>query len=156
MKLLLLSGMPFSKRDKYAQSLSKEWTIISREVSRMHLYGYDKSTSNEKEVEINKDVNFRLKKGYLSGLDMCYNLTNCAQWMLDRIIAECPASYEIEVRFFDCSIWKVLWGNLVYWAKYNKWIPIDVLRQLKKGYDAINKEKYRHYSEKLGISQQKW
>lgn len=155
-KLIVLVGMPHSGRDVYCKNLSKDWTIISREVSRGYLYGYTTFTSTEREMEITRDMNFRLKKAYLSQLDICYNSTNCIQWMIDRIIAECPVQYEISVKFFDCSIWRSIFGNILQWFKNSKWIPIDVLRQLKRGYDTINKEKYKHYSEKLAISQQKW
>jgi hypothetical protein len=154
--LIITSGLPFSKRDSYVRNLDKSYTIISREVSRGHLFGYDRETSTAREVEITRDMKFRLGKAYLSGLDICYNSTNCMGCFIDKLIAECPAEYEIRVKFFDCSIYRAIIGNILQWLKNSKWIPIDVLLALKGGYDTIDKDKYRVFNNELSIVQKHW
>lgn len=154
--LIVLSGLPFSRRDSYCRKLDKSYTVISREVSRGHLYGYDNTTSTAREMEITRDMNFRLGKAYLSGLDICINQSNCKEWMIDRIIAECPAEYEIRVKFFDCSIFRAIIGNTIQWLKNSKWIPLYVLFALKGGYDTIDREKYRLFNNELSIVQKHW
>ena len=152
--LIILVGLPFSKKDSYCKKLDKSYTVISREVSRGHLYGYDKETNTMREMEISRDMNFRLKKAYLSGLDIVHNATNCGNTVIDRLIAECPAEYEIRVKFFDCSLLRAILLN--YWEYFmrGKWIPLYVLLALKGGYDTIDKERYRNLNNELGIAQQ--
>jgi len=155
-KLVIISSIPFNNRViEYAKSLSG-YTIISRDWIRRHIYGDYCVITNKMEEETTKDFNFKLKKAYLLNLDVVLPGTFCNENYIDKTISECPIEYDIEVKFFDYPLWKAIIKNFINHRKTGVFIPIYVLYALKRGYDAINKEKYRHYSEKLAISQQKW
>lgn len=155
-KLLILSGIPFSFREEFSISLKAHYTIISRDVCREFLFGphYDLSPLEEKEVD--RDFNFRLGKAYLSNLDIIHNNTNSTEAHIDRIIAECPVHYDIEVKFFHVSLWRALIYNYARYLMRGRWIPFSILKKLKKGFDSIDKGKYKHYSSNFAITQKHW
>jgi hypothetical protein len=154
-KLKILVGIPFNaKIMTYAKSLDG-YTILSRDWVRHHIYGDYCIITEEMERKTTEDFNFRLKKAYLLNLNVVLCGSNCREGYIDKLIAECPIEYDIEVKFFDYPLWKAIIKNFINHRKTGIFIPIYILYTLKRGYDAINKEKYRHYSEKLAISQQK-
>ena len=155
-KLLILSGLMFNpKKEKFFKSL-QNYTLLSRDCVRHHIYGDCCIITNDMEEKTTQDFNFRLKKAYLLNLDIVIGDTNCTEAYIDKLIAECPVEYDVEVKFFDYPLWKAIIKNFINHRRTGVFIPIYILYALKRGYDAINKEKYRHYSDKLAISQQKW
>lgn len=162
-KLLILVGLPHSTRDEYARWMRKinhltggNYEVISRDVCREYIFGpyYNLSPLEEKEVE--RDFQFKVQKAYLCRMDVIHNSTNCSEWMIDRIIAESPISYDIKVKFFDVPLYKAIWRNIIKYMTRGRWIPVHILIRLKHSYDSINKQKYDRYNNNLTITQAHW
>jgi hypothetical protein len=49
-------------------------------------------------------------------------------------------SYEIYIKKFDVSLWRLYYRNVIRWMREDKWIPFDVIRNMKKNF---NKLKYK-------------
>jgi hypothetical protein len=62
--------------------------------------------------------------------------------VIDRIIAECPAEYNIVIKFFDCSLFRAIPLNWWQYFKNGKNIPLDIILSLKESYDGIDRRKY--------------
>ncbi len=156
-KLIILSGIPFcTKKEKFFKSL-ENYTLLSRDWVRHHIYGDYSHISNEMEEKTTKDFNFRLKKAYLLNLDIVIGDSNCREAYIDKLIAESPIEYDVEVKFFDYPLWKTIIKNFINHRKTGVFIPLYVLFALKRGYDAINKEKYKHYSKNsITITNKTW
>lgn len=147
-KLLILSSLPGDERDRYAQLLKSEYEIISRDLVRNSLFGKDCYITNKIEDEVTREFDFRLQKSYLCGLNILINSTNCNENYIDKIIAECPAEYEIELKFFNISLATAYWNN--FWNSIlngQKFVPYHILRKMKKNFDNINKSKYKQYAQ---------
>ncbi len=154
--LIILSGIPYnSKKEEFIKSLDG-YAIISRDHVRNFLYPNYCVITENMEIETTKGFDFRLKKAYLLGIDIVLTGTNTREAYIDKLIAECPIEYNIKVRFFDYPLWKCIIKNFLVHYKTGIFIPIFVLRQLKRGYNAINKNKYKHYEQELKITQKSW
>jgi len=158
-KLLILVGIPFSERDEHTKFIKKfshltgnSYEIISRDACREYIFGPYYNLSPQEEQEVERDFNFKLKKAYLCRADVIHNSTNCSEWMIDRIIAECPTRYDIEVKFFNVSIYSAIWKNFIKYMTKGRWIPVHILIRLKRGFDAINKQKYDRYNRDIAIT----
>lgn len=144
-KLLILSGIPGSKRDKYVKKMKDGWEILSRDSIREILFGRNCYITNKIEEEVTREFNFKLEKAYLCRLNIIYNSTNCKESYIDKIIAECPVNYDVELKFFPMSLIRAFIRNYIRFLKGGTWVPLRVMREMKKNFDLINKNKYKQY-----------
>lgn len=144
-RLLILCGIPTAGKSTFANQFKNEYEILSRDTCRENLFGFNYIMTNDKEDQVTKEFNFKLKKAYLCTLDVIIDNTNCKEGYIDRIIAECPTHYDIEVKFFDIPLWRAYLRNCLRWIRTKKFIPFNVINTMKKNYDKINRKKYNNY-----------
>jgi hypothetical protein len=141
-KLLILVGIPCSGAKRYAQKHKKDYEVISRDEIRNDMYGKNCPITSYTENGVDEKFKFKLEKAYLCHLDIILSNTNCKEEYIDQIRAECPAFYDIEVKFFSVSLWKAFLLNYIGFLKGERYIPYRIIKLLKRSFDKINKHKY--------------
>ena len=71
--------------------------------------------------------------------------THCEEKYIDDIISKYGKDNKIIVKFFDISLSKAQYRNIIRYFKTGKWIPIRTINQFYKNYNKINKKKYEQY-----------
>lgn len=141
-KLLILVGIPYSGMERYAQKHKKEYEIVSRDHIRDEMYGKNCAITTYTEDGVDKKFKFKLEKAYFLHLNVMLNNSNCKEEYIDQIRAECPAFYDIEVKFFSVSLWKAFLTNYIRHLAGERFIPLRIMKLLKRSYNKINKKKY--------------
>lgn len=145
-KLVILSGIPGSKRPVYMSKWKTSYEILSRDEIRDSLFGKDRIITNYVEEEVTREFNFKLNKAYLCGLNIIINNTNCKEEYIDKIIAECPVEYDVELKFFDTSLYMAYWRIYLTYLRGGRYVPFRIIKKMKNGFDLINKDKYKQYA----------
>ena len=152
-KIIILVGIPCSGKSTYTKTLSKSFdkytVIISRDNIRefgwLFKQPYKFSKKNEDLVtqEFNRIFNLWLEpKRECSAI--CLDNTHVKEKYIDSIITE-HLDCIIEVKFFDTSLLKAHYRNIIRYITTGKWIPISVMNNMYKSYNKINKQKYAKY-----------
>lgn len=146
----ILVGIPCSGKSTYSnKQITKDiFTYsISRDNLRLEYFGKDYIQNKQNEIIISMFFNTKLGS-YLND-DFCYRIildnTHCKEGYIDSIINYYKDKYNIKIIFFDISLIKVHYRNIIRYFKNNKWIPIKVINQMYKNYNKINKSKYKQY-----------
>jgi len=140
-KVTILVGIPLAGKSTYTKKFPKS-DIISRDAIRLVFFGkdYQYTDKNEKKVtEISKmlfDESIKEKK------DILIDNTHCRESYVNDAIKMVPSEWEIEVRFFEIPLWKAYIRNVWRWIWKGKYIPIGVIRNMKKNFDKIDRKKY--------------
>jgi hypothetical protein len=141
-KLLILVGIPYSGLEKYTRNHKNEFEVLSREHIRNDMYGKNCLITSYTEAGVDQRFKFRLQKAYFLNLNIILSNSNCKEEYIDQIRAECPANYDIEVKFFPVSLWKAYLLNYIRFLGGERYIPYKIMKLLKRSYDKINKTKY--------------
>lgn len=141
-KLLILCGIPYSKMEEFAREHEKEYKVISRDQIRDKMYGKNCAITSYTEYGVEEKFNFELETAYLSCLNVIICNTNCRERYIDEIKTDCPINYDIEVKFFPVSLWKAFFTNYIRFLGGERYIPLRIMKLLKKSYDRINQKKY--------------
>jgi len=131
-KLIILVGIPLCGRSYWCKSNSKGFEVISRDNVRVYLYGSSQIVSEHCEEKVTEHFKFRLKKAYLCNLNVILDNSNCSEAYIDKIIATCPIEYEIEVRFFDISLFWAMVRNYIRWMRQKKLLQHPLLPKWQK------------------------
>ena len=152
-KIIILVGIPCSGKSTYTKTLSKSFdkytVIISRDNIRefgwLFKQPYKFSKKNEDLVtqEFNRIFNLWLEPERECSA-ICLDNTHVKEKYIDSIITE-HLDCIIEVKFFDTSLLKAHYRNIIRYITTGKWIPISVMNNMYKSYNKINKQKYAKY-----------
>lgn len=145
----ILVGIPCSGKSTYAEY---EYVndLLSFSISRddirdiENLHQYTKESENKVTEIFHKSMETYLR--YLTDdLILILDNTHCKEKYIDNIINN-YSNYNIEVKFFDISLLKAHYRNIIRYFKTGKWIPIKVMNDMYKNYKKINKQKYAKYT----------
>ena len=142
----ILVGIPCSGKSTYAnnQFLNDSLSFsISRDRIRdiANLHQYTKESENRVTEIFNKSISIYLLK---DNLVLILDNTHCKEKYIDNIIST-YSNYNIEVKFFDISLLKAHYRNIIRYFKTGKWIPIKIMNNMYRNYKKINKQKYAKY-----------
>lgn len=146
MKITILCGIPCSGKSFWANNSDSYLNgyPVSRDDIRKAMYGkgYKQNKRDEKYIttRFNMEVGMLLSSGY----DVILDNTHCKEGYIDEIIAKYP-DYDIQIKFFDIPLWKAYLRNIIRYIEWGKWIPFKVIKNMKKNYNKINREKYGKY-----------
>lgn len=143
----ILVGIPCSGKSTYSwteYTLPNNTYYISRDDIRdfYNLHQYTKQSEQEVTNIFNERLNLYLNLEFLDV--MILDNTHCKEKYIDSII-NTYRNYNIEVKFFDISLLKAHYRNIIRYFKTGKWIPIKVMNNMYKNYKNINKQKYAKY-----------
>jgi len=147
-ELIILVGIPCSGKSTYTakQQLSLLCQCISS-VSRDRIrekYGknqYTKASEDFVTRKFSDRVNNLLNRKAVCKIIL--DNTHCKEKYIDEIINRYERiGVNIKIKFFDISLSKAHYRNVVRYFKTGKWIPIRIMNQMYKNYNKINKSKY--------------
>lgn len=134
---IILSGIPTSGKSTYAKKVGLP--TISCDKIREEIFGkhYQFSKQNEKLVW---DTFYQLVNSQITSFIV--DNTNCKQVYIDTIQEHlCPQlNWKISVVKFDIPLWKAYYRNIKRYMFTGKYIPVDVLKNMKKNYDRLWKK----------------
>lgn len=139
MKCIILSGIPCSGKSTYRKKYLKGFTGLSRDECRLTLFGknYKQNSYGEKRINIFFDY---LLEGYCKQKDdICIDNCNCKLSYINNILLQLPDTYEVEIKYFPIPLWKAYIRNVLRYIKTGKYIPISVIKNMKKNFDKLNK-----------------
>lgn len=145
----ILCGIPCSGKSTYANDYYNNNFVfsISRDDIResYHFnspYVYSKQNENKVTEIFNKYCNCKLNDKNFSIIIL--DNTHCKEKYIDEIIKQ-YSNHNIVIKYFDISLFKAHYRNIIRYFKTDKWIPIKVMNQMYKNYNKINKQKYEKY-----------
>lgn len=143
-EIVVLCGIPCSGKSSWASTVQEilPYRIISRDTIRTQQAGgnYVYNQRNENRVTAIADAQYDL--AVQAKRDIILDNTHCKPGYLDIAIKHKPAGYSLKVIFFDCPLWKAYIRNVKRWLQTGKWIPVKVIKNMKKNYDKIDQSKY--------------
>lgn len=72
--------------------------------------------------------------------DFIIDNTNCKIGYINKIKETIGKDFKIEYIWFSISLWKAFLRNIIRYFKEDKWIPIDVLKNMFKNFNKLKKE----------------
>lgn len=150
-KIIILCGIPCSGKSTYAKSREGYYTfdeikmsIVSRDTIREKRFGKDYKQNFFDEESVSFMFDFQVKHyldiGNYVILDNCHT----KEKYLDEIINK-YRGYQIEIKFFNCSLIKAYYRNINRWMFTGKFIPFKVIKNMYRNYNKINRNKYDKY-----------
>lgn len=142
----ILVGIPCSGKSTYTfnKCLYSNSCFVSRDYIRdiLNLHQYTKESENK----VTQIFNYLVDKALIEDIEVIIlDNTHCKEKYIDNIIST-YSNYNIEVKFFDISLLKAHYRNIMRYFKTGKWIPIKVMSDMYKNYNKINKQKYAKYT----------
>lgn len=152
--LEILCGMPCSGKSTYCKTIPRHLNNYGvslskdsiRERSYLFKQPYTYSKENEEKVtkEFDKQIDFWINECdnfHVIALDN----THCKESYIDNIIKKYP-KHTIKIKFFEISLLKGHYRNIIRYFNTGKWIPIKVMNTMYRNYNKINKKKYEKYN----------
>ena len=147
-EVVVLSGIPCSGKTTYRKKYLPNHAVVSRDDIRLSLTPSGRyndwvfSKENEDKVTEEFDNLYWVFLGCRRNIVL--DNTYCKQSYIENEIRRLPKHqyYRIRVIFFDCPLWKAYLRNIGRWITTGKYIPLKVMRDMKKNYDKIDKKKY--------------
>jgi predicted kinase len=153
-QLKILSGIPCSGKSTYIKTNCVGFEVISRDNIRDELFGKTYKPHSKKEDRITDVFMLQL----LIQLDLKRNVvidnTNVKEGYIDKflnLMNENYPQYNIEIIFFDISLFKAKVRNILRYLKTGKWIPMNVMDVMYRNYNKLNRNKYLKYSKYFNI-----
>lgn len=151
--LMILVGIPCSGKSTWANRLFANpflsTVVLSRDNIRKLEFGSNYIQSFAGEIIITKKYNKSLDLWLINPkIDrIILDNTHCREKYIDEIISKYSKSSDcyIKIRYFECSLIKSYIRNVIRYIKTRRWIPFKVIKQMKKSFDSINREKYKQY-----------
>ena len=151
----ILCGIPTSGKSTWA---NEEWRksyelkgmiagvrLISRDELRLRIYGKNYKPSSKKEKYITEVFDRTVTSSMLQKRDIILDNTHCKESYLKEALKRFEnTGYKVQVKFFDLPLWKAYYRNIKRNLSTGKWIPMNVIKAMKKNYDKINKKNYEH------------
>lgn len=145
-KIIILCGIPCSGkttwRKNYIRNNSYNTVFLSRDYIRDTMFDgpYIYSTDNENAVTRIFEEKFKCLTS--RGFDIIIDNTHYKTSYLNQMINKCInlGGYRVYIKFFNISLWKAYWRQ--FWRKRNggQDVPYSVIKNMKKGYDKIDKK----------------
>ena len=144
-EIIILSGIPCSGKTTYRHPLEEEgyWVICRDDIRDMY-WGRDYKYNRDNENKVTEISNKSFFTAIRNNLDIIIDATHCKEVYIQEWIKRKPSNYNLKVVFFDIPLWKAYIRNVLRWLNMGKWIPFQVIRDMKKNYDRIDKSKYQN------------
>lgn len=144
--LIILVGIPCAGKTTYVNKTN--YLSSSRDFIRENLWV--KYTYNAKNEElVTKLYNECLDKYIMSSNPnsqiIILDNTHCKEKYIDEIISKYENITNISIKFFDISLYKAYYRNLMRYFKTGKFVPFSIITNMYKNYKLINKQKYAKY-----------
>jgi predicted kinase len=135
-KCIILSGIPCSGKSTWAKK--QKLPILSCDKLRFKYFCYSNKYVFDPKVEneIWEDFYFRLN---LLNRDVIIDNTNCRLSYINKIkLTLNPVlKWDIEIKRFDCPLYKAYYRNIIRWITTGKFIPFKVIKNMKTNYDKL-------------------
>lgn len=143
-EIVVYCGIPNSGKSSVAKTMQEisPYVIISRDAIREVHFPKPFIINKENENEVTKIFDFQYNKSTKRYRDIILDNTHCKEAYLNAEIKRKPEGYTLRIIFFDCPLWKAYIRNVLRWIMKGKFIPFEVIKQMKKNYDKIDKKKY--------------
>jgi predicted kinase len=131
-KCYILSGAPLSGKSTWAKK--QGLPIISCDELRKIYTGGTYKFDPKIEKEIWQDFYYRIacmEKTFI------VDNTNCKQTYITKIMRELPVTFEVEFVRFEIPLWKSYYRNVIRWMFTGKWIPLKVIKNMKRNYKQL-------------------
>lgn len=162
-KVYILSGIPTSGKTTWSYEqirklcLKQGIVAVSRDVVRKRLFGDNYKQNNLDEILVTEEFNRELetwlyvayekdKTDQVENVVIIDNTSCKASYInsfIKTVLKKCPTA-KIEVKFFDISLWKAFVRNIRRYLTTGKYIPWEVIKNMKKNYDKIDKKSYEY------------
>jgi predicted kinase len=148
--IVVLVGIPCSGKSRYARDyfgFDHTNCILSRDVIRENMWGKDYKPTREREKIVTNKYN-RLLESALNDADLEYVIldnTHCREKYINEIVEKYYEDHIIMIKFFDISLINALFRNILRYCFTGKWIPINIIRNMYKNYNNIDRRKYAAY-----------
>lgn len=140
-KCIILVGIPCSGKSSWAKE--QGIPILSCDKIREDLYGKDYKFDHEKEFLVWEIFYEKIRA---ADRDFIVDNTNCKFIYINKIMEILKGikhiKFDVELKYFDCSLEKAYFRNIIRWLKTGKWIPMDIINNFYKNYKLINKKSY--------------
>lgn len=145
MNITILVGIPCSGKSSWAHLHSPlKDMVISRDTIREFTFGkyYKQNWKSENIVTriFNDEVKYWLSGDFNIIMDNCH----CKEKYIDQIIEKYP-DHNIKIKFFEYSLFKAYYRNIIRFVEEGKWIPMKVIKTMYKNFNKINRKKYAKY-----------
>lgn len=134
-KVYILSGAPLSGKSTWAAK--QKLPILSCDRIRMDYYNGKYKFDSKIEEEVWEDFYYRLKN-YTK--DFIVDNTNCKIGYINKIKENLPKEFEVEIVKFEVSLLKSYYRNVIRYILTGKWIPLGIIKNMKKNYKKLWKE----------------
>lgn len=132
-KCYILIGMPTSGKSTWAKK--QGLPIIScDQIRKTNNYNFHTQTT---EKLVWEEFYMRLP---LFTKSFIVDNTNCKLTYINKIKGCLGKDFEIEYIWFDISLWKAYYRNIVRYLVSGKWIPLKVLNSMFVNYNKLKKE----------------
>ena len=155
--ILILSGIPCSGKSTFTNKIINDLNnrdsygfykaiSISRDSIRKELFPEKYIYNKENEREVTYYFFNQLCLATKLNQNIIIDNTNCKEtdilkFLNNRLLED----YNKYIKFFDISLYKAYWRNIVRCYKTDKWIPFKAIKRMYYNYNKINKEKYAKY-----------
>ena len=134
-KVYILSGAPLSGKSTWAAK--QKLPILSCDKLRFEYFGGEYKFDEKVEKEIWEDFYYRVG---LFKEDFIIDNTNCKLGYINKIKENLPKNFEVEIKKFETSLLNSYYRNIKRWLFTGKWIPLDIIKNMKKNYKNLWKE----------------
>lgn len=139
-KCVILVGPPCAGKSTFASK--QKYKIISCDKIRRFLFREPYIFSDQNEQLVWEEFYNYLKYHIKYSRNIIIDNTNCRVKYINKIkdiIRESSKfnDYEIEYKYFDIPLWKLLFRNYIRYFKTKRWIPMKVIKNMKKNFDKI-------------------
>lgn len=149
----ILVGIPCSGKSTYAWIETNSKPLIasvSRDEIREKHWAKGTYIINKENEKIVTEI-FNNKICYLLNSDFYIKIildnTHCKEGYIDEIIQKYGKQYHIKIKFFECSLIKAYWRNIMRYFFDKKWIPFTIINNMNRNFNKINRKKYAKYLE---------
>ena len=149
----ILCGVPTAGKSTWADSISAfhlPCKIISRDTIRLQAFQlkdysqYVFNTENEKQVT--KIFNMYLDDAKVRRQNIILDNTHVREKYLDDAIKDFEAAgYTVKIKFFTVSVLTSYIRNLKRRIIEKKYVPWKTMKQMRRNFESINREKYKKY-----------
>lgn len=152
--VIILCGIPTSGKSTWATKYAKRhpitdsraFFIVSRDHLRKEMFGKNYKHSLENETKVTNHFNQLIGFMLLVERNLIIDNTHCREKYIDEMLNIFESQgWTVIIKYFDLPLWQAYYRNIKRWIFTGRWIPISVLKNMKKNYDKLNRKKYRRY-----------
>lgn len=144
-KCIILRGAPLSGKSTWAKDIKKlsdkycgNYVIVSADEVRLSFTNGKYKFNSKTEDKVWAIFYERLRMFSRQGFNIIVDNTNLKQGYIDKIWENLVENdYQIEYRYFDVPLWKLILRNYLRYFKTGKWIPIKVIKTMYKNFKKL-------------------